>query len=192
MMREQRQQVDSWQQQNEKDQRADMQQLEGLMLQVGPYAVLSSRTSPSPTHRLAMRQPALQLRYIAAPMRQFMLVHKPCMCAVAVIGRQGRASEHMQNDSSGCLCCGSCSMKPSCRLWHVTPVAVTVSCHNMCVWSDRTIHALLDGECDLGSGPGGSKRPAAHMHTWCPHREHQLSRRAATQWLQCSLPHRAQ
>jgi hypothetical protein len=47
MMREQRQQADSWRQQNEQDQRADMQQLEGLMLRVGPPVVSSSRTSSS-------------------------------------------------------------------------------------------------------------------------------------------------
>jgi hypothetical protein len=41
MMREQRQEADNWRQQNEQDQRADMQQLEGLMVQVGP-SVLSS------------------------------------------------------------------------------------------------------------------------------------------------------
>jgi hypothetical protein len=34
LVREQRQQADSWRQQNEQDQRADMQQLEGLMLRV--------------------------------------------------------------------------------------------------------------------------------------------------------------
>jgi hypothetical protein len=42
MMREQRQQADSWRQQNEQDQRADMQQLEGLMLQVRPPVVQSN------------------------------------------------------------------------------------------------------------------------------------------------------
>jgi hypothetical protein len=41
MVRLQLQQVDNWRQQNEQDQRVDMQQLEGLMLQVRP-PVLSS------------------------------------------------------------------------------------------------------------------------------------------------------
>jgi hypothetical protein len=36
MVRQQRQQADSWRRQNELDQRVDMQQLEGLMLQVRP------------------------------------------------------------------------------------------------------------------------------------------------------------
>jgi hypothetical protein len=36
MVRKQRQQMDGWRQQNEQDQRVDMQQLEGLMLQVRP------------------------------------------------------------------------------------------------------------------------------------------------------------
>jgi hypothetical protein len=36
MVRRQLQQVDSWRQQNGQDQRVDMQQIEGLMLQVRP------------------------------------------------------------------------------------------------------------------------------------------------------------
>jgi hypothetical protein len=125
MMREQRQQVDSWRQQNEADQRADMQQLEGLMLRVGPPVVSSSRTSPS------LPRPCGSLPCSSEhTLWQLMLVYEPCMSAGTTQGSEAGPGVNTCRTvlalPKGGPCCCRCSTEPSCSLWHVTPVAVTM------------------------------------------------------------------
>jgi hypothetical protein len=80
MVRLQLQQVDGWRQQNEQDQRVDMQQLEGLMLQVRPPVLSSGQ--PRRYHHcqvhasLFMSAPWMQSCQCTQPLRA---CYQPCL-----------------------------------------------------------------------------------------------------------------